>query len=58
MTVDIYREPRDMVRKISAIGLRHVGYAVPTELFPPYVTASIEVVRTMTTDEAAETAFR
>lgn len=58
MTVDIYREPRDMVRTISAIGLRHVGYAVPTELFPPYVTASIEVVRAMTTDEAAETAFR
>jgi len=58
MSIDIYREPREMVRKISALGLRHVGYAIPTELFPPFVSGSIEVIRSMTTDEATESAFR
>lgn len=27
----------------------HVGYAIPTELFPPFVSGSIEVIRSMTT---------
>merc|ERR1719498_818451 len=32
-SVDIYREPIRMVDDISALGLRHVGYAIPTEFF-------------------------
>merc|ERR1719218_69624 len=29
MTIDIYRDPVNMVDEISAVGLRHVGYAIP-----------------------------
>ena len=32
MTLEMYRAPRRMVEEISALGLRHVGYAVPTEM--------------------------
>merc|ERR1711988_1310484 len=39
-------------------GLRHVGYAIPTEFFAPFVSGAVEVVRTMTTDENAEDGFR
>ena len=28
---------------MSALGLRHFGYAIPTNLFGPFVTASLEV---------------
>jgi hemoglobin-like flavoprotein len=35
MTVDIYRDPVKMVDDVSALGLRHVGYAIPTEFFGP-----------------------
>jgi len=58
MTIEMYREPKKMVEDISALGLRHVGYAIPTEFFAPFVSGAVEVVRTMTTDENAEDAFR
>jgi len=58
MTLDMYRYPTKMVEDISALGLRHVGYAIPTELFGPFVTACVHVVRTLTEDDAAEEAFR
>jgi len=58
MTIEIYRDPKKMVEDISALGLRHVGYAIPTEFFAPFVSGAVEVVRTMTTDEQAEDAFR
>ena len=32
MTLEMYRAPRRMVEEISALGLRHVGYAIPTEV--------------------------
>ena len=35
-----------------------MGYGVPTELFSPYVSAAVEVIRGVTTDETTETAFR
>lgn len=43
---------------ISALGLRHVGYAIPTELFAPFVSCAVETVREKTTDDIAESAFR
>mmetsp|Transcript_41263 Transcript_41263/g.119321 ORF Transcript_41263/g.119321 Transcript_41263/m.119321 type:complete len:1270 (-) Transcript_41263:20-3829(-) len=58
MTVDLYREPWQMVEAISAVGLRHVGYGVPTELFGPFLTAHIEVVRTVTENEEALEAYQ
>ncbi|CAE8599594.1 unnamed protein product, partial [Polarella glacialis] len=58
MTIEMYRDPKKMVEDISALGLRHVGYGIPTEFFAPYVSGAVEVVRTMTTDETAEDGFR
>ncbi|CAE7448441.1 Tgm3 [Symbiodinium pilosum] len=58
MTIEIFRSPRQMVVDISALGLRHVGYEVPTELFAPFVSAAVDVVRGMTSDDVAEAAFR
>lgn len=58
MTLDIYRDPQRMADEISALGLRHVGYAVPTDLFGPFVTACIEVMDTVTKDCKAVEAFR
>merc|ERR1719282_2151937 len=58
MTLEIYKDPKKMVEDISALGLRHVGYGIPTDLFGPFVTACVQVVRTLTDDDMAEEAFR
>merc|ERR1719436_1973573 len=58
MTLDIYKDPKKMVEDISALGLRHVGYGIPTELFGPFVTGCVQVVRGLTDDDGAEEAFR
>jgi hypothetical protein len=58
MTLDLYKDPKKMVEDISALGLRHVGYGIPTELFGPFVTGCVQVVRGLTKDEVAEEAFR
>lgn len=42
MTLEIYRQPTRVVEEASANGLRHVGYGVPTEMFPPFVSAAVE----------------
>ena len=47
-----------MVEDIRALGLRHVGYGIPTDLFGPSVTACVQVVRMLSDDDAAEEAFR
>lgn len=43
---------------ISALGLRHVGYGIPTDLFGAFVTGCVQVVRSLTDDDMAEEAFR
>ena len=43
MVLDIYRYPTKIVEASSANGLRHVGYGIPTEMFPPFVTAAVAV---------------
>ncbi|CAE8640709.1 unnamed protein product [Polarella glacialis] len=58
MTIEMYEDPRKMVEELSALGLRNVGYGIPTEFFAPLVSASVEVVRTLTTEENAEDGFR
>eukprot|EP00933_Yihiella_yeosuensis_P026148 TRINITY_DN20287_c0_g1_i2.p1 TRINITY_DN20287_c0_g1~~TRINITY_DN20287_c0_g1_i2.p1 ORF type:complete len:1122 (-),score=271.21 TRINITY_DN20287_c0_g1_i2:382-3747(-) len=58
MTIEMYRDPKKMVEDISALGLRHVGYAIPTEFFAPFVSGAVEVIRAMNADETAEEAFR
>ena len=41
MCMEIYQRPRELMEDISALGLRHVGYGVPTELFMPFVEAGV-----------------
>merc|ERR1719450_1157390 len=57
-TFDMYKEPKRMVEEISALGLRHVGYGIPTDLFGAFVTGCVQVVRILTDDDQAEDAFR
>jgi len=58
MTVEMFREPRKMVQEISGLGLRHVGWGIPPELFGPYTSGAVESVRAMTTDDNTQAAFR
>merc|ERR1719199_2019600 len=58
MTLELYQNPVKMVDDISALGLRHVGYAIPTELFGPFVSACVEVLMTRTSDETTIEAIR
>lgn len=59
MTLDLYKDPWRMIDEISALGLRHVGFGIPTELFAPFVSATVEVLARYATEhpEALE-AFR
>lgn len=58
MCVDIYREPVRMVDFVSGLGLRHVGYAIPTDLFGPFVSTCVEVVQCVGAADAAVEGFR
>jgi len=58
MTLELFQTPVTMVDDISAVGLRHVGYAIPTELFGPFVTGYVEVLMNYTQDETVVEAFR
>ncbi|CAE7808593.1 wss2 [Symbiodinium sp. CCMP2456] len=51
MTLSMYEFPCRMVDEISALGLRHVGYGIPTEFFNPFVQCCVEVMREVTNDE-------
>merc|ERR1719456_1551391 len=58
MTLELYQNPVKMVDDVSALGLRHVGYAIPTEFFGPFVSACVEVVMTVTSDLDCVESFR
>lgn len=58
MSLELYRDPVKMVDDISALGLRHVGYGIPTELFGPFVSACVEEVQSVCDDSDAVEAFR
>jgi hypothetical protein len=58
MTVEMYKDPREMVEIISAVGLRHVGYGVSNDFFAPYVSGAVETMRELTSDARAEDGFR
>lgn len=53
MTVNIFQDPDKMAEEISALGLRHVGYAVPTDLFGAFVSACITVIRELSGNNEA-----
>jgi hypothetical protein len=58
MTLELYHAPVKMVDDVSALGLRHVGYAIPTEFFGPFVTACVDVMMTVTDNADSVEAFR
>eukprot|EP00927_Polykrikos_kofoidii_P071337 TRINITY_DN6760_c0_g1_i3.p1 TRINITY_DN6760_c0_g1~~TRINITY_DN6760_c0_g1_i3.p1 ORF type:complete len:1429 (-),score=274.05 TRINITY_DN6760_c0_g1_i3:316-4602(-) len=58
MTMVLYKDPAGTLEEISAVGLRHVGYAIPTELIGPFVTSCVEILSSMTQDVVAMEAFR
>jgi len=53
ISLEMLSEPHRMVDEISALGLRHVGYGVPTEFFPPLVHAYVEAIREVQSSEIA-----
>jgi hypothetical protein len=56
--VDIFSNPVRIVDEISAMGLRHVGYAIPTELFAPFVSVCVEVVQSLGAEDIAVEGYR
>merc|ERR1719440_2148940 len=53
----MYKDPVYCVDDISGIGLRHVGYGIPTELLRPYVVCLCDVVKDLGVDEVSLKAF-
>lgn len=52
-TLDIFKDTHEVVSALSALGLRHVGYGIPTEFFPPFVSAAIEAFAGLTDRQEA-----
>eukprot|EP00929_Paragymnodinium_shiwhaense_P092830 TRINITY_DN5283_c0_g1_i2.p1 TRINITY_DN5283_c0_g1~~TRINITY_DN5283_c0_g1_i2.p1 ORF type:complete len:2305 (-),score=689.54 TRINITY_DN5283_c0_g1_i2:325-7239(-) len=57
-TVSIYKDPWAMITELSALGLRHVGYGVPPDLFAPFVSQAVEVYADFAADETVTEGFR
>eukprot|EP00929_Paragymnodinium_shiwhaense_P020518 TRINITY_DN13656_c1_g1_i1.p1 TRINITY_DN13656_c1_g1~~TRINITY_DN13656_c1_g1_i1.p1 ORF type:complete len:1087 (+),score=224.95 TRINITY_DN13656_c1_g1_i1:109-3369(+) len=57
LTISMFKEPAMAVDEISAVGLRHVGYGIPTELFQPYADTMTGVFRDMGSETTAVTGF-
>ncbi|CAJ1420772.1 unnamed protein product [Effrenium voratum] len=57
MSLELLGEPWQMVDDISALGLRHVGYGIPTEMFGPFVQAAVDSLRRFVSDELGLEAF-
>merc|ERR1719217_1450536 len=53
----MYKDPVECVDDISGIGLRHVGYGIPTELFQPFIVVICGVVRDLGVDEVTLKSF-
>lgn len=58
MCLEIYQRPKQLVSEISALGLRHVGFGIPTSLFPPFVEACVEALGRKVDDQLATEAFQ
>lgn len=44
LTQDIFKDTHGVIEALSALGLRHVGYGIPTEFFGPFVSAAIQAL--------------
>ncbi|CAE8646453.1 unnamed protein product, partial [Polarella glacialis] len=58
MTVDMFQDPWQLTDDISALGLRHVGYGIPTQLFGPFVSCCVEVIGEATDSKNGLEGFR
>ena len=58
LSLRLYQDPSETIRQISELGLKHVGLAIPTEFFPPFVTAATHALAQVTDVEAVIEAFR
>merc|ERR1719217_1877276 len=57
LCMTMYKDPVYCVDDISGIGLRHVGYGIPTELFQPLIVGICGVIRDLGVDEVSLKAF-
>jgi len=57
MSLELLGEPWHMVDEISALGLRHVGYGIPTEMFSPFIEAAVDSMKRFVVDQTALQAF-
>jgi len=57
-TAKMYQDPKGTVRELSALGLKHVGWGIPTELFPPFVTANVHVMKEWAPEDIMVEAFK
>lgn len=58
MSREIYDSPKKMVYYISGLGLRHVEFGIPTDLFQPFVSSCVEVLGNLTEDTVAVEALQ
>ena len=42
MSTELYSALVKLVDDVSALGLRHVGYNIPTDFFGPFVSCAVE----------------
>eukprot|EP00435_Cladocopium_sp_Y103_P009437 s3628_g2.t1 len=54
---DLYKDPCGTVDEIAALGLRHVGYSVPVELFEPFIEGWRQIIVELTSDADLVDAF-
>eukprot|EP00930_Biecheleria_cincta_P086520 TRINITY_DN7579_c0_g4_i1.p1 TRINITY_DN7579_c0_g4~~TRINITY_DN7579_c0_g4_i1.p1 ORF type:complete len:1142 (+),score=206.60 TRINITY_DN7579_c0_g4_i1:77-3502(+) len=55
---DFFKDPKGMISTLSSLGLRHVGFGIPTDLFVPFLTACIQVMQMNTSNKDAQQAFQ
>jgi len=57
MTLKVYGDPVQHVDDVSSLGLRHVGYGIPTDLFVPFTSCACDVAGAATSDPVAVDSF-
>lgn len=53
-----FEDPTGMISTLSSLGLRHVGFGIPTDLFVPFLTACVQVMQVYTSNKDAQQAFQ
>lgn len=58
MTTEIFADPHGMISQISALGLRHVGFGIPVDIFNPFLTAYAQVISSYAKSYKIDEAFQ